>query len=114
MYEFDARQHSAHVTECCRRSNPLQPLNAGTLQHRSGPWNVLRSINAAGGARQDEMSRDRVKVPSIERCFADHCYGRAQGCRVHFDRVASFIHHHPAAASTFETPHLVVSTFNIY
>ena len=27
-------------------------------------------------------------------------YERSQGCRVRFDRVASFIHRHPAAAST--------------
>ena len=59
------------------------------------------------------MSRDRVKVSDIERCFPGIAYGRAQGCRVRFDRVASFIHHHPAAASTFETPQLGVYTFNI-
>ena len=60
------------------------------------------------------LSRDRMTVPSIRRCFAG-CVAqeRAQGCRVRFDRVASFIHHHPAAASTFETPQLVVYTFNI-
>ena len=40
-------------------------------------------------------------------------YERSQGCRVRFDRVASFIHRHPAAASTSETPQLVVYTFNI-
>ena len=54
------------------------------------------------------MSRDRVKVSDIERCFPGVAYERAQGFRVRFDRVASFIHHHPAAASTFETPQLVV------
>ena len=59
------------------------------------------------------MSRDRVKVSDIERCFAGVAHERAQGCRVKFDRVASFIHHHPAAASTSETPQLVVSTFTI-
>ena len=59
------------------------------------------------------ISRDRVKVPSIERCFAGVAHERAQGCRVKFDRVASFIHHHPAAASTFETLQLGVSTLNI-
>ena len=59
------------------------------------------------------ISRDRVKVPSIERCFAGLAYERAQGCRVRFDRVASFIHHHPAAASTSETLQLVAYTFNI-
>ena len=59
------------------------------------------------------MSRDRVKVSDIERCVVGVAYKRAQGCRVRFDRVASFIHHHPAAASTFETLQLVVSTFNI-
>ena len=60
------------------------------------------------------ISRDRVKVPSIERCFAGLAYKRAQGCRVKFDRVAFFIHHHPAAASMFETLQLGVYTFNIY
>ena len=59
------------------------------------------------------ISRDRVKVSDIERCFPGVAYERAQGFRVRFDRVASFIHHHPAAASTFETPQLVVHTFNI-
>ena len=59
------------------------------------------------------MSRDRVKVSDIERCVVSVAYERSQGCRVRFDRVASFIHHHPAAASTFETLQLVVSTFNI-
>ena len=59
------------------------------------------------------MSRDRVKVPDIERWFPGIAYGRAQGFRVRFDRVASFIHHHPAAASTSETPQLVVSAFTI-
>ena len=59
------------------------------------------------------MSRDRVKVSDIERWFPGIAYGRAQGCRVQFDRVASFIHHHPAAASTFETLQLGVYTFNI-
>ena len=59
------------------------------------------------------ISRDRVKVPSIERCFAGLAYERAQRCRVRFDRVASFIHHHPAAASTSETLQLVAYTFNI-
>ena len=59
------------------------------------------------------MSRDRVKVSDIERWFPGIAYVRAQGCRVRFDRVASFIHHHPAAASTFETLQLGVSTFNI-
>ena len=59
------------------------------------------------------ISRDRVKVSDIERCFPGVAYERSQGCRVRFDRVASFIHHHPAVASTFETPQLVVYTFNI-
>ena len=59
------------------------------------------------------MSRDRVKVSGIEICFAGVAYERSQGCRVRFDRVASFIHHHPAAASTFETLQLGVYTFNI-
>ena len=59
------------------------------------------------------MSRDRVKVSGIERCFVGVAYERSEGCRVRFDRVASFIHHHPAAASTFMTLQLVVSTFNI-
>ena len=54
------------------------------------------------------MPRDRVKVSDIERCFSGVAYERTQGCRVRFDRVASFIHHHPAAASTFETPQLGV------
>ena len=57
--------------------------------------------------------RDRVKVSDIERCFPGVAYERTQGFRVRFDRVASFIHHHPAAASTFETPQLVVYTFKI-
>ena len=59
------------------------------------------------------ISRDRVKVSDIERCFAGVACERAQGFRVRFDRVALFIHHHPAAASTFETPQLVVYTFKI-
>ena len=61
------------------------------------------------------MSHDRVKVSGIERCFVGVTYERSEGCRVRFDRVASFIHlhHHPAAASTFETPQLGVYTFNI-
>ena len=61
------------------------------------------------------IPRDRVKVSDIERCFPAVAYERAQGFRdrVRFDRVASFIHHHAAAASTFETPQLVVYTFNI-
>ena len=63
------------------------------------------------------MSRDRVKVSGIERWLAGVAYERSEGCRVRFDRVASFIHHHPAAASTFMstfmTLQLVVSTFNI-
>ena len=60
------------------------------------------------------MSRDRVRVSDIERCFAGVAYDRTlQGCRVQFYRVASSIHHHPAAASTFETPQLGVYTFNI-
>ena len=59
------------------------------------------------------ISRDRVKVSDIERCFPGVAYERAQGFWVRFDRVASFIHHHPAAASTFETPQLVVYTFKI-
>ena len=57
------------------------------------------------------MSRDRVKVSGIERCFVGVAYERSEGCRVRFDRVSSFIHHHPAA--TFMTLQLVVSTFNI-
>ena len=62
------------------------------------------------------MSRDRVKVSGIERWLAGVAYERSEGCRVRFDRVASFIHHHPAAAvddREFETLQLVVSTFNI-
>ena len=59
------------------------------------------------------ISRDRVKVPSIERCFADLADERAQGFRARFDRAASFIHHQPAAASTFETLQLGVCTLNI-
>ena len=59
------------------------------------------------------ISRDRVNVPSIKRCFAGLAYERAQGFRVEFDRVASFIHHHPAAASTFQTLQLGVYTLNI-
>ena len=59
------------------------------------------------------MSRDQVRVSDIERCFPGVAYDRSQGCRVQFDRVASSIHHHPAAASTFETPQLGVYTFNI-
>ena len=59
------------------------------------------------------ISRGRVKVSDIERCFPGVAYERAQGFRVRFDRVALFIHHHPAAASTFETPQLVMYTFNI-
>ena len=39
------------------------------------------------------ISRDRVKVSDIERCFAGVACERAQGFRVRFDRVASFIHH---------------------
>ena len=77
-------------------------------------WNVLQSITAArwiGGL--DVISCDRVKVSGIERCFPGVAYNRTQGCRVRFDRVASSIHHHPAAASTFETPQLGVYTFNI-
>ena len=45
------------------------------------------------------MSRDRVKVSGIERCFVGVAYERSEGCRVRFDRVASFIHHHPAAGA---------------
>ena len=37
------------------------------------------------------MSRDRVKVSDIERCFPGVAYERAQGFRFRFDRVASFI-----------------------
>ena len=59
------------------------------------------------------MSRGRVKVYDNERCFAGVACELAQGFRVRFDRVALFIHHHPAAASTFETPQLVVYTFKI-
>ena len=59
------------------------------------------------------MSRDRVKVSGIERCFVGVAYERSEGCRVRFDRVASFIHHHPAAASTFQTLQLGVYTLNI-
>ena len=59
------------------------------------------------------ISRDRVKVSGIERWLAGVAYERSEGCRVRFDRVSSFIHHHPAAASTFTTLQLVVSTFII-
>ena len=59
------------------------------------------------------ISRDRATVPSIKRCFAGLAYKRTQGFRVKFDRVASFIHHHPAAASTFQTLQLGVYTLNI-
>ena len=113
MHEFDARAHSAHATECARDSNPLQRLNAGTLQHRSDHGTCSDPPPPHGGGGLDVISRDRVKVPSIERCFAGLAYERAQGFRVRFDRVASSIHHHPAAASTFETPQLGVYTFNI-
>ena len=54
-----------------------------------------------------------MKVSDIERCFAGVACERAQGFRVRFDRVALFIHHHPAAASTFETPQLVVYIFSV-
>ena len=60
------------------------------------------------------MSRDWVKVSDIERCFTGGCYLSMNVPKdLGSDRVASFIHHHPAAASTSETPQLVVCTFNI-
>ena len=113
MHEFDARAHSPHATECARGSNPIQRSTRGARQHHAGHGICSAPSTRRGGGGLDVMSWDRVKVPSIERCFSGVSYGRAQGFRVPFDRVASFIHHHPAAASTFETPQLVVYTFNI-
>ena len=85
----------------------------GTHEHRLGHGMCSDPSPPHGGGGLYVMSRDRVRVSDIERCFPGVAYDRTQGCRVRFDRVASSIHHHPAAASTFETPQLGVYTFNI-
>ena len=76
-------------------------------------WNVLQSITVARWRwtgcdimRPGEGLRHREMLC---RC----CLLTCPRMQVRFDRVASFIHHHPAGASTFETLQLGVYTLNI-
>ena len=73
----------------------------------------LTSYRDSTPPAQDIESCFAMLVSDIERWCPGIAYDRIQGFRVRFDRFAWFIHRHPAAASTFETPQLVVYTFNI-
>ena len=91
---------SRHVTECHQRSNQLQASRCRYQTHRSAHGMCSGPSPPHGGGGLDVMtdnaSRDRVtctKVSDIERCFPGVAYERSQGCRVRFDRVASFMVH---------------------
>ena len=75
MHGFAPRAHSAHVTECARRSNPLcsgsTPVPYSAHRSAHGMCSDPPPPHGGGGLDMglDVIPRDRVKVSDIERCF---------------------------------------------
>ena len=75
VHWFAPRQHSAHVTECCRGANQLVAVNAGTLvlaavctQANRDLRGPLRRLTARKKSQID-CSTSRGSPRECERCF---------------------------------------------
>ena len=112
--------HMCHVTECHQRSNQLQASPCQYQTHRSAHGMCSDPSPPHGGDWRGGlyvMSRNRVRDPPTSRdafpvlpmTVPTRIQGPIRARRVVHPSPPA----HPAAASTFETPQLVVYTLNI-
>ena len=89
---FAPRPHSAHVTECGRRENPMQQAACGAQTHRSDHGMSLHLHTPDGAGADKVIPLDPTEVTGITQCFIGRGYHRPQGWRVNSARDAPFSH----------------------